>query len=274
LRDQTALPAYISWQLPNRDHPDRALGAKTCRPQLILVLGVTVQLKKTATKTTLALALALTATLGLGACGASDTNSSASGTASPASSDLETEAASAVATVPAIPGGSTEVALDADFVAALGTLGLTPGVVGGATLADGTVAFPITGGTVTLYDKTTGYRPWVQGIIFHDGSGLSLTAGATTVELTNFAVDPGKPARLFGDVSVNGQVAAMNAPLFDLNGKNLEAPTMNADGSAVLTGTSVNLSPEAAALLNQTFSTDALAGGLVIGIATITVETK
>jgi hypothetical protein len=229
-----------------------------------------VQLTKTATKTTLAIALALTASLGLGACGA---NSGAAGSSS-ASADLETEAASAVATVPAIPGGSTEVALDDDFVAALGTLGLTPGVVGGATLTDGTVAFPITGGTVTLYDKTTGYRPWVQGVIFHDNSGLSLTAGGTTVELTDFAVDPGKPARLFGNVSVNGQVAADNAPLFDLNGKNLQPPTMDADGSAVLTGTSVNLSSEAAALLNSTFSTDALAGGLVIGIATITVETK
>jgi hypothetical protein len=237
-------------------------------------LGVPVQLKKTATKTSLALALALTATLGLGACGAGDDSATAAGSSSSAGTNVETEAATAVATVPAIPGGSTEVALDADFVAALGTLGLTPGTVGGATLADGTVAFPITGGTVTLYDKETGYRPWVQGIIFHDGSGLSLTAGGTTVELTNFAVDPGKPARLFGDVSVNGQVAANNAPLFDLNGKDLEPPTMNADGSAELTGTSVNLSPEAAALLNQTFATDALAGGLVIGIATITVETE
>ncbi|SDY04317.1 hypothetical protein SAMN05661080_02104 [Modestobacter sp. DSM 44400] len=232
------------------------------------------QLKKTATKTSLAIALALTATLGLGACGANDTASNASGTSSSASTSVETAAADAVATVPAIPGGMTEVALDADFVAALGTLGLTPGVIGGATLTDGTVAFPITGGTVTLYDKTTGYRPWVQGILFHEGSGLSLTAGATTVELTDFAVDPGKPARLFGNVSVNGQLAASSAPLFDLNGKNLEPPTMNADGSVELTGTSVNLSPEAAALLNQTFATDALSGGLVIGIATITVETK
>jgi hypothetical protein len=232
-----------------------------------------VQLTKTATKTSLALALALTATLGLGACGAADEGAAASGSSS-VSANLETEAASAVATVPAVPGGMTEVALDADFVAALGTLGLTPGVTGGATLTDGTVAFPISGGTVTLYDKTSGYRPWVQGILFHEGSGLSLTAGGTTVQLTDFAVDPGKPARLFGNVAVNGQPAASSAPLFDLNGKNLKAPTMNADGSVELTGTSVNLSPEAAALLNKTFATDALSGGLVVGIATITVETK
>ena len=75
-------------------------------------------------------------------------------------------------------------------------------------------------------------------------------------------------------MSVNGQLAAASAPLFNLDGSTLNPPTMDADGSAVLQGTTVKLSPEAAALLNQTFSTDALAGGLVIGVATITVETK
>jgi hypothetical protein len=232
---------------------------------------VTVQLKKTATKTSLALALALTATLGLGACGSSNDSATAAGSSS---STLQTTAATAVATVPAVPGGTTAVALDADFVAALGTLGLTPGVVGGATLADGTVTFPITGGTVTLYDRESGYRPWVQGVLFHEGSGLSLTAGATKVELTDFTIDPGKPARLFGNVSVNGRLAASSAPLFNLDGSTLKPPTMTADGSAVLAGTGVKLSPEAAALLNTTFSTDALAGGLLVGISTITVQTK
>jgi hypothetical protein len=49
---------------------------------------------------------------------------------------------------------------------------------------------------------------------------------------------------------------------------------MDADGNAVLQGTTVELSPEAAELLNTTFGTDALEGGLVIGIATITVPTS
>jgi hypothetical protein len=145
--------------------------------------------------------------------------------------------------------------------------------VGTATFADGTLTFPITGGTVTLYDKESGYRPWVQGVILHEGSGFSLTAGGTTVSLENFTVDPGKPARLFGDVSVNGKLAAPSAPLFNLNGKNLEPVTMDADGSAVLTGTRVELSEEAAGLLNQTFKTDALKANLLIGIATITAKT-
>ena len=49
---------------------------------------------------------------------------------------------------------------------------------------------------------------------------------------------------------------------------------MDGSGNAVLQGTTVKLSPEAAGLLNKTFSTDALKGGLVIGIATITVPTE
>jgi hypothetical protein len=69
-------------------------------------------------------------------------------------------------------------------VSALGILGVTPATVGNATLADGSVSFPITGGTVTVFDKRSGYRPFVQGTLLHQNSGLSLTAGSATVELT------------------------------------------------------------------------------------------
>jgi hypothetical protein len=216
--------------------------------------------------------VALSAALGLGACSSGDATASDS---SSSSSSEQVARPEPIASLPAIPaGGSTAVALDADFVAALGTLGLTPATVGDATLADGSVSFPITGGTVTVFDKDSGYRPYVQGTVLHQNSGLSLTAGGTTVELTNFTVDPGTPARLFGDVAVNGEQAVASAPLFDLNGSTLNPISMDAEGNAVLQGTTVELSPEAAELLNSTFGTDALAGGLVIGIATITVPTS
>ncbi|MCW2533277.1 MAG: uncharacterized protein JWP62_2847 [Blastococcus sp.] len=226
---------------------------------------------KLSAKKLLVASVALSAALGLGACSSNDA------TASDSSSSSSTQIArpEPIASLPAIgTGGSTAVALDADFVAALGTLGLAPGTVGDATLADGSVSFPITGGTVTVFDKSSGYRPYVQGTLLHQNSGLSLTAGATTVELTNFTVDPGTPARLFGDVSVNGTQAAASAPLFDLDGSTLNPISMDATGNAVLQGTTVTLSPEAADLLNSTFSTTALAGDLVIGIATITVPTS
>jgi hypothetical protein len=226
---------------------------------------------KLSAKKLLVAGIALSAALGLGAC-SSDTSTAAASDSSSTSSSARPEP---IASLPAIPaGGSTAVALDADFVAALGTLGLTPATLGNATLADGSVSFPITGGTVTVFDKSSGYRPYVQGTLLHQNSGLSLTAGGTTVELTNFTVDPGTPARLFGDVAVNGQQAAASAPLFDLDGTTLKPISMDSSGHAVLQGTTVKLSPEAAGLLNKTFGTDALAGGLVIGIATITVPTS
>ena len=228
--------------------------------------------RKSATRKGFVAAAALSAVIGLSACGTNDVDTAQAADSSSSSVSVPKPAA----VVRAIPGGDTAVTLDSGFVSALGTLGLTPGVTGTATLdgTTGVVDFPITGGTVTLYDRESGYRPWVQGVVFHDGSGLTLAAGGTTVELSNFVIDPGKPARLFGDVTVNGELAAPNAPLFNLDGSTLSAPTTGADGSAVLDGTTVKLSDEAAGLLNSTFKTDALAGGLVIGTSTITVETK
>ena len=66
-----------------------------------------------------------------------------------------------------VAGVAVSAALDNNFVAALGTLGLTPATLGNATLADGSVSFPITGGTVTVLDKSSGYRPYVQGTLLH-----------------------------------------------------------------------------------------------------------
>ncbi|KQS71558.1 hypothetical protein ASG41_19635 [Modestobacter sp. Leaf380] len=208
----------------------------------------------------------------MAACSTDSGSDTAAASSSSTSSTVTNPEPAAV--VPAVSGGDTSVALDQGFLDALAGLGVTPGVTGTATLADGAVDFPITGGTVTLYDKDSGYRPFVQGVLFHQGSGLSLTAGATTVELSNFTIDPGKPARLFGDVSVNGELAVPSAPLFDLNGTTLEPVSMDAEGNAVLSGTTVELSAEAADLLNTTFGVTAIPANLVIGIATLTVATS
>jgi hypothetical protein len=232
---------------------------------------VNLSLRTPRKKNILVAGLALSTVLGVGACSSQDESASA---ATSSSSSAEFGRPDPVASIPALSGGSTSVALDADFVAALESLGVAPGTVGDATVADGSVSFPITGGTVTVFDRDTGYRPYVQGTLLHEGSGLSLTAGGTTVELTNFTIDPGTPARLFGDVAVDGQQAVASAPLFDLNGSTLEPLSTDSEGNAVLEGTEVLLSPEAADLLNQTFGVTALEGGLLIGISTISVPTS
>lgn len=80
--------------------------------------------------------------------------------------------------------------------------------------------------------------------------------------------------KLYGDVSVNGKPAADHAHLFFLDGKTLNPLETGADDTAILLGTTVKMSADAAGLLNATFKTDAVKKDLVVGIATITVKTK
>lgn len=93
------------------------------------------------------------------------------------------------------------------------------------------------------------------------------------VELTDFAIDPGT-SLLTGDVSVNGSPAATDAVLFDLNGRTLKPLQTGPNDTAILQGTEVKISADAAGLLNQTFKTDTVTPGLLVGIATITIATK
>lgn len=203
----------------------------------------------------------------LTACG-SDDSSDASGSSSSSSSTTQ-EAPKPVAAIDALTGKTTAIKLDQGFTDALTQLKLTPGVVGGAKLQAGSLIFPITGGNVTVFKPGT-VSPYVIGQIQHENSGLSLTAGKTTVELTNFNVDPGV-SRVYGDVTVNGKVAATSAYLFKLDGRTLK-PLQTKGNTAILEGTKVEISDVAAPLLNDTFKTDAVKAGLLVGIAKITVD--
>ena len=211
-----------------------------------------------------AIALVATASLSVAACGSSDDTSNAS------SSSAKQEAPKPVAAIDSLTGNTTSVTLDQGFVDALTTLKLTPGTVGTAKLTDGALVFPITGGNVTVFKPGT-VSPYVIGQIQHEGSGLSLTAGGTKVELTNLNVDPGV-SRVYGDVTVNGKVAVTSAYLFKLDGRTLKPLAASGD-TATLEGTKVEISPVAAPLLNDTFKTDAVKPGLLVGIAKIVVST-
>ena len=174
------------------------------------------------------------------------------------------------AAVPEIFGGDTSVALDSDFLAALKSLGLTPSTEGKATLSGSDIAFPITGGSLVYWSPDGNYRPYVQGIVEHDGSGLNLTAGDTKVTLENFTVNPGN-SKLYGDVLVNGKMAVQQAYIFSLHGGTLKPLTMDGK-NGVLTGTTVHVSGVAAKLLNSTFKTDAVKADLLVGVATISAQ--
>jgi hypothetical protein len=217
-------------------------------------------------------ALALTGVLavaGLAACGSSNDSSTGS--------DTSTSSTSAASTSPKVDlpdlskGVSTAVTLDQGFLDGITKLGVTPGTLGTATLTGAVLSFPITGGHVKYYTPGT-VTPYVQGEIDHDGSGISLTAGGHVVNLENFVVDPGK-SMLTGKVTVNGKTAAPSAPLFFLDGRTLKPLAVKkSNNTAVLEGTTVKLTQEAADLLNKTFKIDALKKNLVIGVAKITIN--
>ena len=222
------------------------------------------------TKTTLSVAAAGAIILGGAGFGITAANAATPTVHTVASSSSKIPAP--VASVPEVLGGDTSVALDKGFTDALTSLKLTPGVSGTAKLADGAVSFPITDGSVTYWSPDGNYRPYVQGLLDHNGSGLTLSAGSTTVTLENFVVNPGS-SKLYGDVLVNGKVAVANAYLFSLHGGTLKPLQLEGD-NAILTGTTVHVSADAAKLLNSTFKTDAVKGGLLVGTATITAKIK
>ncbi len=213
------------------------------------------------------IALAAVAALPLAACSSSSDDSTS---ASSSSSSSEPKIAKPVARINALSGDNTAVALDTGFTDALTSLGLTPGVVADGELTDGSLIFPITGGNVTVFDKAEA-KPYVIGQVQHEGSGFSLEAGGTKVEITNLNVDPGA-SRVYGDVAVNGETAVTSAFIFQLRGASLK-PLQTEGETAILEGTEVYISPVAAELLNATFETDAVTDQLLVGVAKITVNT-
>ncbi len=217
-------------------------------------------------------ALAITATLALGAaaCGSDDESpSTATGSSGQSQAQAQPEP---VAQIDQLTGRSTAVTLDGGFVEALTQLKLTPSPIGDAKISDkGVATFPITGGDVTYYEPGS-VSPYVQGEIMHDGSGLQLEGGGKTVQLTDFVIDPGASV-LTGKVTVDGEVAAESTPLFFRDGRTLNPLEAKENGTAVLEGATVKFKSESAQLLNETFGVGALEGGLVVGVAKITVNT-
>lgn len=209
------------------------------------------------------LSLGLALTLGLAACGNNDESVGLE----------EGTAATPVAQIDALTGEQTAVTLDPSFLEGLTALELTPATLGGATLEEAEISFPITGGNVTYYDPASGVTPFVQGLIEHNDSGLQLTgANGAVVKLEDFVVDP-EASVLTGKVTVDDEVFAESTDLFFLDGSTLN-PLADGEqeGTAVLEGTTVSLTQTAADALNMVFGTDALSEFLLVGVAEITID--
>lgn len=156
----------------------------------------------------------------------------------------------------AIAGGDTSLAVDPGTLAALTSLGITPGLVEPASAnPDGSFAFPITRGRV---DAET-----LVGTIRHSG-GISLTQGATRVELTRFWIEIDESPQL------TALVGGARVPILDLD---VSALTREVDGLEVtLGGVRGTLTAEAAGALNGAFATTAFTEGLLLGVATVRAE--
>ena len=98
--------------------------------------------------------------------------------------------------------GYTQVTVAPDTLAALTSLGVTPGVVAPGQLASAdplAVRFPI-----------TGYQ--LRNLRIEHQGGVTLTAGATTVTITNFFIDLSR-LRVSGEVAGIGQRRSVQDPV-------------------------------------------------------------
>lgn len=137
-----------------------------------------------------------------------------------AAAALATGLSAPTASAQALPvvGGVTAVTLTS--APTLSGAGLTVGTLGSAQFSPGSagtplVYFPITGGSLNTAT--------FAGSIQHSGSGLSLSSGGTTLNLTNFVIDT-VALTLTGQAAVGG--SSLGAiPLFNLSfGSNPVSP--------------------------------------------------
>jgi hypothetical protein len=165
-----------------------------------------------------------------------------------------------VTAIPSLSGVGTSVTLDGGTAAALTSLGVSIAPSGSATFdaATSTITFPITSGYAEIHSDLSFKPGYILGSIDHDGSGFTLTAGSTKVELSDFVVDPGNSV-LYGTVGGTPMV-----PLLDLDGTNVKVGTE--DGNVVLDGTVAKLTDTAAGALNKAFNVDAIKAGTPLGV--------
>ena len=147
--------------------------------------------------------------------------------------------------------GATTLKLDAGAVAALTSLGVTAAPIEPAkALAADELAFPIT---------NSFKRALRSGVIEHSG-GISLTAGDTVVELTDFEIDVAEEV-------LTAQVGDARVPILDLDFST--ARISWSPGGLSVGPVGATLTGVAAGALNEAFSVTAFAEGLKLGDATV-----
>ncbi|MGI9079348.1 MAG: hypothetical protein ACR2GF_00755 [Acidimicrobiales bacterium] len=165
-----------------------------------------------------------------------------------------------------LSGVNTSVTLDPGTLKVLSDNKVTPTPIAPATVAasgaDTNATFPITQGFVSVFP--TSDPNYIRGTFSHDG-GLKFTLGSTSVELTDFVVNPGDSTLT---ATVNGGAAA---PILDLDGSALKVST-DAQGNTKLDGPIAKLSQVGADALNKAFKTSLFKQGIVLGVVHVTAK--
>ncbi len=165
-----------------------------------------------------------------------------------------------------LSGVDTTVTLDPGTLKVLTDNKVTPSPIAPATVtpagSDTNATFPITQGFVSVFP--TSDPNFIRGAFSHSG-GLKLTAGGTSVDLTDFVVNPGDSTLT---ATVNGGSAA---PILDLDGSALKVST-DASGNTKLDGTIAKLSQVGADALNKAFKVSIFKQGIVLGVVHVTAK--
>ena len=98
-----------------------------------------------------------------------------------------------VTAIPALTGVGTTLALNPSTVQTLTGLGVKLAPFGTATVSGSDITFPITSGYVEIHSNHDHKPGYIEGSIEHYGSGVTLSAGTTTVTLSDFVVTPATP---------------------------------------------------------------------------------
>lgn len=147
--------------------------------------------------------------------------------------------------------GSTALQLDPGTAEVLGSLGVKPGLLAPAYAADDGLNFPITN---PLYSAL-----WTR-TIKHSG-GITLTAGATTVALTNFWIE-------LGGRTLSAEVGGARVPILNLDFS--KARVGFSGGSLKIGPVKASLTSQAAGALNAAFGLKGVfKEGIVLGQATV-----
>jgi hypothetical protein len=148
--------------------------------------------------------------------------------------------------------GSTTLALDPAAAAALTSLGVSVAPVAPATAGPKGVAFPVSGFGGNLFKPSL--------TISHRG-GLALSAGATTVSLTDYKIVIDRSPDLVATVNGGQRVSILKL--------DFSRARIGLRGGLTLGPVKASLTADAAGALNGAFGVTAFTEGLVLGNATV-----